>query len=407
MVAAAVVAKDEQQSTAYAIPTKELQPVLKQIDAFYLHDVLTQSLAACSSNDEKHRLKLAINTALRRCNPNGGDRPWQDQLIDLSIDRAPVLGWENEGRLAHLVMMLAPMDDTPPHAYEKLKNWIEQQCHPNFPALLDRITLELKQQKVPSSNVCQHLMVVIERVETAVDELRVSLWVVPDREAYDPRHPSLPLVSDKVLLRQELPAFLREQIRQKLRKQPTPIIHLFVPRELFECDVEMLPSSKQGAVLGSEYPFVVRTNLKAHPIGYYYYDDWNEKWEQLENAFEKKTCEEIKPIDCSLPGADLLVELAATYAAMLKKCDSVGELFDLISEETALPVALWSRDPQFQEQLVEVLDCLVKNLPGRIRQERDIARKSKVNPLLGHHLSLVWEDPKIVPPDMQFDPEAC
>ncbi len=208
-----------------------------------------------------------------------------------------------------------------------------------------------------------------------------------------------------VLSRQELPAFVRKKIREKLRKKPTPTIHLFVPRMLFGDNFEMLPSSDLGAVLGSEYPFVVRTNLKTHPIGCYYYDDWHEKWEQIEKAFENNTCEVAKFIDCSLPEEDLIPELEKTYAVILKNCDSVGSWFDLIAEETALPVALWSRDPQFQDQLANVCDCIFKDLPDRIHQERKTAHKSKIKPLLGDHLSLVWEDPKIVPPDMQFDPE--
>jgi hypothetical protein len=103
----------------------------------------------------------------------------------------------------------------------------------------------------------------------------------------------------------------------------------------------------------------------------------------------------------------LIEELAKTCAAILVECDSASELFDLVSEETALPVALWSRYPRFQDQLANVLDCIVKTLPDRIRQERNTACRSNVKPLLGRHLSLVWEDPKIVPPDMQFDPEVC
>ena len=411
MVATAVVAKEEQQSTAYAIPTKELRSVLKEVDAFYLHDVLIQSLAKCGSDDEKHQLEIAINAALRHCNPNGGDRTWRNQLVDLSVDRAPASGWETEGRLVHFAMMLARMDETPTHTYDRLKNWVEC-CNFNFPDLLDRLTREMRQQKVPSSNICQHLMVTVEPQESSTDRFRVTLWVVPDRETYDPHNPPMPLVSEQSLLIAQLPGFIREQIRQKLRKKPTPTIHLFVPRALFDFDIEMQPSSKLGAVLGSEYPFVVRTNLKTHPIGFYYYDDWHEKWELIEEAYENKTCEVFKSVNCSLPDQDLLAELEQVSAAMLKECGSVGEFFELISDETALPVALWSREPQVQDKLEDVLDCIVQRLPNRIQQERGTVCHSNADPqanplLLGRHLSLVWEDPKIVPPDMQFDPEAC
>ncbi len=408
MVATAVVVtKDEQKSKAYAIPTQELQVVLKKIDAFCLHDLLEKSLEDCSNDDENHRLRIGIAATLQHCNPNGSDRPWLEQLKDLSSDRAPVSGWETEGRLVHFAMMLAWKTDTPPHTYTAIKTWIEQQRCLEFSTLLDRITLQMKQQKISSSSECQHLMVDVEPIETSTDELRVSLWAIPDRETYNPNNPPKALVAETVLSRQDLPAFLRGQIRQKLRKKPIPTIHLFVPRSLFDCDFEMVPSNRIGAVLGSEYPFVIRTNLKSHPIGYYYYDDWIEKWEQLENAFDNQLCHEVKAIDCSLPETELIQELKNLYAAVLQWSNAVGELFDLVAEETALPVAIWCRESAMQDQLTGVLDCIVKQLPDRVRQERDAAFKSNVKSLLGQHLSLVWEDPKIVPPDMQFDPEAC
>src|SRR4028119_104725 len=72
MVATAVVAKDEQKSKAYVIPTKELRPVLKQVDALCLHDVLMQSIEECGSADEKKNLQSNIDAALQRCNPSGG-----------------------------------------------------------------------------------------------------------------------------------------------------------------------------------------------------------------------------------------------------------------------------------------------------------------------------------------------
>lgn len=405
MVATAVVAKDEQKSKAYVIPTKELRPVLKRVDALCLHDVLMQSIEECGSADEKKNLQSNIDAALQRCNPNGGDRTWQDQLVDLSIDRAPPAGWETEGKLVQFAMMLARMDGTPRHTSKDIEAWVER-CGFKFSELFVRIDREMRQQKVRFSNVCEHLMVVVEPKETSTDQLRVTLWVVSDRETYNPNNPPLPLVSEESLAIAELPGFVRKQIRNKLGKT-FPTIHLFVPRTLFSYDVEMQPSNTLGAVLGSEYPFVLRTNLKAHPIGRFYHEDWLEKWEQLEQSYDDKTDEVFKSLDCSLLDQNLIEELKEIGAARLEKCDSVGEFFELIADETALPIALWSRDPQFQDRLADVLDCIVKQLPHRIQRERVTAFKSKANPLLGHHLSLVWEDPKIVPPDMQFDPEAC
>ncbi|MEM7601508.1 MAG: hypothetical protein AAF357_08845, partial [Verrucomicrobiota bacterium] len=108
----------------------------------------------------------------------------------------------------------------------------------------------------------------------------------------------------------------------------------------------------------------------------------------------------------SLP--DLMDTLSEQNAAVLRNCDSFEELFELLMDEkdSALPVALWTRDSTFESGLLGLLDCVVSSLHERIRQERQSAKRSNET-LIGRHLSLVWEDPRVIPPDMQFDPEAC
>jgi hypothetical protein len=407
MVATALEA-EKGQSQANAIPTQQLQTVLKKVNVLWLNDILTKSLNEDHSNDERDQFRKTIDAALRHCNPQGGSSSWQQQLEDLSNHPAP-RGWE-EGKLVYFVMILCQklyqIPDKSKYALEQLEAWVDQ-CRHKFSDLFTRIVRENKDRNVSPSNECECVMVAVEEVETSTDELRVSLWAVLNRETYNAHDPPMPLVSEKVLSRQELPAFVRDLIREKLNPEPTPTIHLFVPRKLFGEDFEMLSaSSRLGAVLGSEYPFVVRTNLQTHPIGAHYKHDWHKKWKQLEEALEKKSGSEVKIIDCSQPPQKLISKIKGIYAARLKECNSVDELFDLIAEATVLPVALWSRDPQFeQKHLAHVLKSTVKELPERIRQEREKAYKSEKKPLLGHHLSLVWEDPKIVPPDMQFNPE--
>ncbi len=415
MVATAIVAKEEQKSTAYAIPTKELGSVLKKIYAFTLYDVLKQSLEACDNEAEKQKLQSVIETVLRRCNPNGSDCTWQEQLENLSDDRASVNGWEIEGCLVRFAMILARMDDTPGQTYDRLKDWVEWRSF-NFPDLLDRATREMKQQKIPSSNVCQHLMVVVDPEEGSTTNCRVSMWAIADRESYDLRNPPQPFVHEETKTLSELPEFIRTKLRKKYRKEPVATIHLFVPRDLLCSDLEMVPIGTMKEVLGGEFPFVMRTNLKSHPIGYHYYDDWNEKWENLENSWETQTRKIFKKVDCSPlsdTDSDRITDLMATLeplsAVMLEKCSSFKDLFGLIVDENdrALPVALWSRDPRFDNTLPTLLDCIVKTFPHRIQQERKKAKSPTKEVLMGHHLSLMWEDPKILPPDMQFDPEAC
>ncbi len=413
MVATAVVAKEEQQSTAYAIPTKELQSVLKKVDAFYLHDILTQSMTMCASDNEKQQLEIAINAALRRCNPKGEDRTLLEQLIDLSVDRAPASGWEREGRLVHFALMLARMDGTPTHTSEHLEIWVER-CGFRFSDLFVRIDREMKQEKIPFSNVCRHLMVAIKRRETSSTEISVSMWAITHPDIGNSTSSPLRIFQEENKTLGDLPKLIKDQHRNRFGRETVPLIHLFVPRDLLCCDVEMQPMGKLRDVLGSTYPLVIRTNLAVHPTSRWYVSDWEKKWQQIEQSLDRPTHEIFDDIDCqalSDPNLidDLVESLETKNVAILRNCVDFEGLFGLLAEEkdSALPVALWARDSQFEPDLPTLLDGIIQNFPERIQQERIMARQSRDQILIGHHLSLVWEDYRILPPDMQFDPEAC
>jgi hypothetical protein len=404
MVATAVVVtKDEQLSTAYAIPTKELRPILKKIEAYYLYDILMHCLECCDRDDQKHQLKIAIDAIFRHCNPQTGDRSWLEQLVDLAIDRPPATGWDAEGRLVYLAMMLAWMD-VPVHVSEQIESWVMQFGFA-FSELLVRIDREMKRKNILPSNTCQRLMVIVTPEESSPKQLRVSLLAVSDRETYNSQRPQK-IGSEKKLSIAELPEFIWKQMHENLPNTPTTI-HLFVPRSLFDHGIEMMPRNKRGSILGSEYPFVIRTNPNTHPIESWNRGTWEQKWEKVMKDLENRTVDVLKSVDCSQPDVYLLDECKMVHAAMFQECSSAADLFDLIAEETVLPVALWSRDRQFQGQLPDILDCIVGTLHDRVRQERHTAFRSPAEKLLGHHLSLVWEDPKIVPPDEQFNQEDC
>lgn len=406
MVATAVVAQNDQQSLAYAIPTQALHPLLKQVEALSLHDVLQQGLDDCANKDDCYRLNRVVEDALRRCNPNGGDRPWKNQLIDLALDRPPVPGWEAESPLIHFAVMLAWIEDTPGSVYDQLKGWIELH-NGKFSELYERLARAMRQRQVSPSKTCEHLIVTVEPVETSDQgELRTSIWAIAEPVSRLTKT-QRPLLQDEICTLQTLPQKIRDLIRTRLG-QVTPLIHLFLPRIQFNHGLEMEPSGRR-TTLGSEYSCVLRTNPNTCPPvrAQYYKDDLLKRWNQLQAILESCSKNVLSTVDCQQPEDDLFEALETTCAALLKNCDDPGDWFDMISEEVALPVALWSRNLKYQDTLEEVLDCCVNMLPERIRQARHGAHRAKNTETLGHHLSLVWEDPNIVPPDMQFDPEAC
>ena len=397
MIATAMVAQDGQQSKAHAISTQMLKSVLMKIDAFCLHDILVQSLDECRGQ-ERDELKGTIDEVLRQCNPNGYGNNWKTQLIEL-LDLPPNGGWEAEGRSVQFVMQLVRMDEIPEVVYDRLKQWIEHRLL-NFAALLERITRDMKGKKISLSNVCKNVMVIVDPVETADDQVRLSLWQVFDHETND-SYNALKLISEKVIVIDRLPQFIWQTMGDTFGNKK-PIIHYFVARSSFCCDTAITPFGRRERGLGCDYPFVIRTNLNTCPTGRRYHANWTEKWENIQRVLNHPMGDVIRSINCSLSEEEILEEMMDLNAAILQECDDVGDLFELIAEDTALPVALWSREPLFQERLADMLDCEVHALRDRIRQERDQAHQSRSQDSLGNHLSLVWEDPKIVPPDMRF-----
>ncbi len=439
MVATAIAKDDDDKppdyslkSTAYAIPTSKLRPTLNRIAAYWLEDVLEQCLQSMADESDRNQLNAIINTVLRQCNPDGFDAARLQQLIALSVDRSPLAGWETEGRLVQFVITLALLDETPTETYDRLKQWVEGQSFA-FSELIERQVRASKQREPESLDSCEYLMVAINPDSSGTNQLRISIWAIARRETYNPNCPPQPLVLEQSCTSSDVPQLVRQTIRDKLGKK-TPAVHLFVSRKLLDQGLESIPISRRGG-LGSEYPLVLRTNLTLHPINRYYYEDWNEKWETIEGEQSRKTCDVLQAVDGSLPDYDLLDYLEEISMARLEKCASVPDLLDSIAAEgIALPILLWSREPSIQDKLTDVLDCTLQRFPSRLREERESAYRQQrdrqsqqptsqtptsadnteheADPgtergeaplLLGHYISLMWEDPKIVPPDMIFN----
>jgi hypothetical protein len=393
------------QTKAQAITTQALRHPLNQVAALHLHDVLAQCLADCADHpEEKAGLERAIAIALQRCHPNRDEgKPVAQQLIALS-DLPPIPGWEAEGRLVYFAVLLAWLEDTPAAAYNVLETWVRGR-NLSFGDLLARLTKAMKQQQVSAKQGCEHLMVGIEPDETSDDQWRVSMWAIADLAQYTPKRPPLPVVKDETLTLTDIPELIRRALRN-FPPQPVPTIHLFVPRTLFAQGIEMFPSSRR-TTLGSEYPCVLRTNLKTHPSDRYCYETWQNKWTDLEPNWGTPAVDVLADLDGEQNEDDLFDALEMMPAAIVQNSGDIGDLFDLIAEETALPIALWSRrnDPQ-QDKFGDILNCVLQTLPQQVHQARRSAHRAKNDDALGQHLSLLWEDPRIVPPDMQFDPDG-
>ena len=404
----------EHKNKAYAIPKTKLEPVLRKVAALHLYDVLLQCVENCNDKNEQLNLEAEVVDTFILCNPNSNiqESNWDTQMLIL-MDLPVVDNWK-EGNLVWFAMKLATKvfeKRIPSGVYNALKSWVNKQGF-DFNCLSDRLAQEPSKPTFYSDLPKENLLVQVEAIVDSVERIYVSMWAIADREKYKSNEPPESICFQEDIVLSELPLLIRKKTRLKFGASK-PIIHLFVPPELIELDIEMQPSVRKGyTVLGSEYPFVLRRDMNAISdpelrdefFSEAYSGEWMEKWESFQASLRDRTIDIFETVDCSAKERKLIGDLKGARAVILEgnRLLSVRDVWDLaIDAVVPLAVAIWVRDENCQLALRDVLDGNVQDFHERVRQEREKAHDSEAKDSLGHNLSLVWEDPKIVPPKGQ------
>ena len=408
MVATVSEEREGRQDIAFAITREILEPVLQSVSALRLCDVLLQCMNGCS-DDEKLNLEAEIADAFGLCNANSDLKKdaWDAQMLAL-MDLPVAEDWKEEGNLVRFVMKLATKrfaQRISLPVYDALSSWVSEQGF-EFPTLLNRLGREPSEQVSDSGLPKENVLVLVKAITGSVEKLEVFMWAIANRETYTPDNPPGYILHQEKVDFYDLPLLISAQIKDEFGTSK-PVIHLFVPPALIERDIEMQLSTKKGhRVLGREYPLVLRMDLEAacpEARSNFYKQRWIEKWESIEASLQGEVIDIFASIDCSVEEDDLIDVLEDTCAAILENNSNLGvrNVFDLAAEiEAPLPIAIWTRDESCLPPLSNVLEGTVEDFHERVRQEREKAHKSKAKDSLGHNLSLVWEDPKIVPPKM-------
>jgi len=394
MVATAVAPK-EQRSKAYAIPAEQLNSIIKQLFAYSLYDSICSYLESA-----RQRVHHAVEAAFWLCDTDG-NRAKSDDLLDrlLFLLDLPNRGWQQDGRdidrLTQFAMFLVVLDGLPRALVSEIATWVKC-CNFDFDALYVRSNQYRQERQVSSTVASPHLIVQIKPDEQDVSNVCVSIWVIDDRDCSDPLEPRPAFLQDEIVLFAALPTFLETWLEQESALD-SPMIHCFVARHLLGCNLDAC-ETESGLTLGNQYKLVMRTDLSQSPPGKQYYSRWKNKWQSFEGKQHSTAREAFVRSDCR-DKKQLYKQLVSTEMAILDNLPQarIEEVFKFIADKVALPIALWVRQDELCEELDRILDCTIINLPERILEERLEAADETC---LGSHLSLVWEDPKVIPPTM-------
>lgn len=309
----------------------------------------------------------------------------------------------------------------------KLRSCGEQQVN-NWNELLECVRNHQEQQ---TQNAQPVIMVLIEYShEASIQEqnsdcYRLKAWLIQDMNQYIEQqqgYSSIELsgaIKGETYLLNDLVKEAHPLITEFLTKGSQelvndPEIHIFLPLKLMNQEVDRwLLNDPWGRpkLLGHDYKVVLRFADRASG-SYRQRPRWRRKWEQHQSslqrvAFEMFTSGNDNDLDELSSVLDELednvVGLQLTQApSQVERDDVFGVLL-----QSALPLAIWGRrsllNSTNKAELDRILqDCRLEQLPDTVKQERCQARNQEEGCHIGYHLSLLWDNPYLLPPKPDY-----
>jgi hypothetical protein len=259
---------------------------------------------------------------------------------------------------------------------------------------------------------------------------QMNAWLIEDIKTYENQQRGIhsliatgsseaaPCILETLL--QKIPDLVQHFIKQQKSLCPNrtiyPEIHVFLPLELMHLAVDFWQcnprSTKRPAYLGHDHVVVLHC---ANRYDATYNKDvyWRRIWDNQYQLLLKTSAKDvfisghdddleslIDQLDDVVEGDDKqIVGLHLTQAPI----DTEAMCYELL--DSGLPLAIWPRENLLNNAHAVDLPallaaCCLENLPHDVQQKRHETRRSKNTPdnHIGHHLSLLWDNPHLVPP---------
>ncbi len=329
--------------------------------------------------------------------------------------------------LAHLVMISDRL------LAQALNQWaIEYRNGRNLRQLYQEIQ-ELDNQRL--ENAKPGIFITIIRSDEASTQsqlgetfYQINAWLVEDIETYQkhktgyhaliaPGSSTAEPCSLESLL-QAVPRLIQDFLTQKNQRCPNcenyPEVHVFLPLELMHLGVEVWQlnpePSRRIACLGHEHVVVVRC-ANRYDGNYTKAPSWRRLWNNRQAQLRQSLAQDVfvpghdQDIDALIEllddavDDDRIIGLHLTQAPI----DTEAMCYELL--DSGLPLAIWPRENLLNNAHTADLTALLaasrlENLPQDVQHKRHETRRSKNTPdsHIGHHLSLLWDNPHLVPP---------
>ncbi len=380
-------------------------------------------------NDERQNLLKILNSsnldiadfkkAYQACLPDGWINPIPENLNDIfeELENIPQ-GNSKYQPLGIFLSNLMARYKLPKQVSQAVKLWVEERIN-YFPELLSQVRQE---QRFHSHTLETHLLVVVRHSQQHSNRYFVEGWLIPDTRNYNYETGSgcKRLMASEgfnnSLKLDEIPHLLTQFIKEseRLYSLKNLTLEIFLPLDLIDLPVDnwnIEDDCDFSYSLGSEFKVVVRSCERLEPNYYYRHQQlWKQKWEVLQQSTEEKVQKVFMSGDINNLKS-LFHELRDSHIVGLyctkppKQTDKRD--FFVLMLKSAIPVAFWPRSnsntSEFQVEIKKILQCRVHELPDVVQQERlNSAIQLKAENHVGSHISLLWEDPNLIPPNITY-----
>jgi vWA-MoxR associated protein C-terminal domain/vWA-MoxR associated protein middle region (VMAP-M) 1 len=367
-------------------------------------------------------LKKPIQRAYNACRPATWNAEQPTTLTQIVGDLNDLDDRDSTDReYSHLVEFATRLVAKEGIAYtlrQQLQMWVESTFELNgseFAQLCDRVAKNKNpissQEQVPQSS-----LLISIHAEEVRDRYKIEAWSIEDTNTYQStqlgKHPEQ-LDDDSGYSFTELAAQMPRSISNLLDRVFDAIegelqIEIFVPFEI----LHLAPDSWEYEMdwdiprpIGCHCPVVLRVWDR---LGYKkiykkaFASKWQQRWKR-QQQYQSYCCSNV--LVCSDRSDDEISRDWNTEVAIgLRKTKTPnpakGGLFSFIMVE-GVPIALWVRRDLEAccsgEKYQELLDAPLSELPQKLK----IVRKAPCDRAthIGHHLSLLWDNPDLIPPD--------
>ncbi|MGD1906572.1 MAG: trypsin-like peptidase domain-containing protein [Leptolyngbyaceae cyanobacterium] len=401
---------------AYLIPYRQLITALKMGEAVSLLTVLDPYLPD---------IQPSLEGAYQVCRPEGSL-----ELIPKGLlEQLDALSKMHDGPTGHPALVrfatCLTLAEFPvaTEARAALQQWLQNRAE-DVAAVVEAITPAVNAHCARTApEASPHLLIWLS-ANHSQGTFPVEALFIPDANQYDPEisqgFEPLPVMAQygEPITPEQLPNVLRDCIKacKSLGSDINLLtIDLLLPLSLLQQALEWEPAYEADLLdflepepIATLYRFTVRSSERL--INEYtrnYGSLWETKWNHLQDHLSTIASIVLHPVDETVAVRQLLIDLKNPQMVGLKmatppaQSDIPASLKGLLG--SGAPVAIWLREAPSRvaccsSALETLLSCYLQTLKQSVQTARQNAFPLEKDAHIGHHLSLVWEDPKLVPP---------